>query len=395
MNVPGLAALVALAAAVAVPAQVHTGADVLAANGCAVLRGQRVGLVTNHTGRTTDGRRTIDVVAGADGVRLVALFAPEHGALGTLDAKVDDDKDAATGLPIHSLYGETRTPTAAMLADVDTLVFDVQDAGCRFYTYLSTMRNCLEAAARSGKRFVVLDRPNPIGGVRMEGPVAGADRLDFVAAHRVPVRHGLTAGELARLIVGEDGLRVDLTVVACEGWQRADTWERTGLPWIAPSPNLRRVPQALLYPGIGLIEGTNVSVGRGTATPFEVVGAPWCDGKALAARLRAAELPGVAFVPVEFTPTASTHQGHRCSGIEIELLDWRTFEPVRTGVHIACALRALHREQWDAGHLDWLLKDATAAAAIRDGEAADAIVARWQKDLELFRLRRRPFLLYE
>jgi uncharacterized protein YbbC (DUF1343 family) len=375
--------------------QVRTGADVLAANGVAELRGRKVGLITNHTGRTARGVRTVDVLAQAKGATLVALFSPEHGWEGKVDEKVGDTRDAATGLPVFSLYGETRVPTDAMLAGVDTLVFDIQDIGCRFYTYLSTMRNCLEVAAAKGLRFVVLDRPNPIGGVRNEGPMLAKDRQDFVGAHRIPLRHGLTAGELARMIAGEDGLKVDLHVVRCEGWQRADLWDATGLPWVNPSPNMRSLTQALLYPGIGLLEGTNLSVGRGTDTPFEMLGAPWCDGVALAARLRAAKLPGVTFVPVQFTPTASKFRGEPCAGVQVAITDWATFEPVRTGIHVACALRALHADSWDVMKLDWLLKHASTHDAILAGTAADTIVATWAKELDLFRLRKKPFLLYE
>ncbi len=376
-------------------AQARTGVDVLAASDCEALRGRKVGLITNHTGRTHDGRRTVDVLAENENVTLTALFSPEHGWEGVLDAKVGDSRDARTGLPVYSLYGETREPTDAMLANVDTLVFDIQDIGCRFYTYVSTMRNCLRAAATRNLRFVVLDRPNPIGGLRFAGPVLAAERQDFVGAHRIPVQHGMTAGELARMMVGEDGIRVDLTVIRNEGWQRADLWDRTGLCWINPSPNMRCLTQAMLYPGIGLLEGTNLSVGRGTDTPFEVLGAPWCDGVGLAARLRAENLPGVTFVPVRFSPTASKHEGKSCSGINVVITDWRSFEAVRTGLHVACALRALHPDDWDTSRLDWLLKHQPSCAAILAGTAADTIVATWQKDLELFRIRRKPFLLYE
>jgi uncharacterized protein YbbC (DUF1343 family) len=375
-------------------AQTLTGADVLAAERCERLRGRHVGLVTNHTGRLRDGRRTVDVLHAAEGVQLVALFAPEHGWHGVLDEAVGDGKDAATGLPVFSLYGETRAPTETMLAGIDTLVFDVQDVGCRFYTYLSTMRNCLEAAAARQLRFVVLDRPNPLGGLRMEGPVAARERLDFTAAHRIPLRHGLTVGELARMIQGEDGLQVELDVVACTGWQRADLWADTGLVWVDPSPNLRSVTQALLYPGIGLLEGTNLSVGRGTDRPFEQFGAPWCDGVELAAALRAGDLPGVAFVPVRFTPDASTFAGVACSGVQVVVTDWRTFEPVRTGVHVAVALRRLFAETWQTARLDWLWKHAPSHERLLAGDDAATIVAGWQKDLDLFRMRRAPFLLY-
>jgi uncharacterized protein YbbC (DUF1343 family) len=390
---PFVIATAPLAAQAAVP--VRTGIDVLAANGCEPLRGRKVGLITNHTGRTADGRRTVDVLHAAKDLQLVVLFSPEHGWDGVLDEKVGDSKDAATGLRVFSLYGETRRPTAPMLDGVDTLVFDIQDIGCRFYTYLATMRNCLEVAAEKGLRFVVLDRPNPIGGVAHEGPMLPADRADFVAAHRLPIRHGLTAGELARMICGEDGVRADLHVVACEGWRRAELFDRTGLPWVNPSPNMRRLSQALTYPGIGLLEGTNLSVGRGTDTPFEILGAPWCDGVKLAAALRAANLPGVAFVPVRFTPTASKFRGVECGGVHVLPTDWSTFQPVRTGIHVACALHALHANEWDTKKLDWLLKHPPTHDAILAGDAADAIAAKWAAELDLFRMRKKPFLLYE
>jgi uncharacterized protein YbbC (DUF1343 family) len=390
-----LATCSGVALAAAGPAQVRTGVDVLAANGCAELVGRKVGLITNHTGRTADGRRTADVLHGAKDVSLVALFAPEHGFDGVLDAAVGDTKDRATGLPVFSLYGDTRTPTDAMLVGVDTLVFDVQDVGCRFYTYAATLRNCLEAAAARKLRVVVLDRPNPIGGVRVEGPVLAGGRLDFTGAHRVPLRHGLTLGELARMIAGEDGVQVDLQVIACQGWQRADLYDATGLPWIDPSPNMRRLSQALLYPGIGLLETTNVSVGRGTDTPFEVLGAPWCDGVALAAALRAANLRGVTFVPVRFTPRASTHRGSECGGVHVLLTDWAVFEPVRTGLHVAAALHRLFPREWNGKKLDVLLKHEPTRDAILAGTPPDDVVAGHAKELQLFRLRRKPFLLYE
>ncbi|MBL8732769.1 MAG: DUF1343 domain-containing protein [Planctomycetes bacterium] len=389
------AALAPVPAPSQTPAPTQTGADVLAADGCLALRGRQVGLVTNHTGRTSDGRRVVDVIAAAEGVTLVTLFSPEHGWEGAVDEKVGDSRDAATGLRVWSLYGETRRPTATMLAGVDTLVFDIQDIGCRFYTYVSTLRNCLEAAAEHGQRVVVLDRPNPLGGLAMAGPVLADERRDFVGAHRVPVRHGMTAGELARMMVGEDGIGCELQVIACRGWQRADLWADTGLPWINPSPNMRTVTAALLYPGIGLLEGTNLSVGRGTDTPFEVLGAPWCDGVRLAAALRAARLPGVAFVPVSFTPTASRFRGERCGGVHFVVTDWRSFEPLRLGITVATVLRRHHPDAWQLDKLDWLLKHAPTAERIRDGAEVDGIVAAWQPDLQLFRRRRQPFLLYE
>ena len=392
-------AVVTLLAVACVPAQdrgdVETGIDVLLAAQCRALDNRSVGLITNHTGRTRDGQRTVDALHAADNVALVALFSPEHGWEGVIDAKVDDTIDAATGLKVFSLYGETKQPSAAMLQGVDTLVFDIQDIGCRFYTYIATMRNCLEAAADHDLRFVVLDRPNPIGGLQMAGPVLPRNRRDFVAAHTIPLRHGMTVGELARMMVGEDGIKVELEVIACRGWQRADWWQHTGLTWINPSPNMRRLTQAILYPGIGLIEGTNISVGRGTDTPFEIIGAPWCDGRQLAAALNQRRLPGVTFVPVRFTPTSSKHRGVECGGVHVLATNWRTIEPVRVGMHVASALQQLFGSDWDTKRLDWLLKHATSCEQLRAGKPADDIIAAWRPALDVFRLRRQPFLLYQ
>lgn len=398
MHCPAVPLALALAVgllSLSAPAQVQTGVDRLVAEECEQLRDRKVGLITNHTGLTLNGRRTVDVLHEAKEVTLVSLFSPEHGWLGVVDKKIGDTIDKATGLKVFSLYGKTRKPTDEMLRGIDTLVFDIQDIGCRFYTYIATMRAALEAAAQHKLRFVVLDRPNPIGGIAMAGPVMKNSRRDFVGAHTIPLRHGMTAGELARMIVGETGLRVQLDVIACTGWQRADYWQDTGLTWVNPSPNMRRLTQALTYPGVGLVEGTNVSVGRGTDTPFEILGAPWCDGTQLANHLNAAKLPGVAFVPVRFTPTSSKHKDIECGGVHILVTDWRAFEAVRTGMHIACALHSLFADDWDTKRLDWLLKDQTSYDAILAGTKADDIISTWRQPLDLFRLRRSPFLIYE
>ncbi len=389
-----LALLFATALAAQTPAPVRNGIDVLVATNGKELAGRNCGLITNHTGRAADGRRTIDVLAALPDVHLRAIFSPEHGLAGALDQNgIAHGRDEATGLPIWSLYGETRKPTAAMLEGLDTLVFDIQDIGCRFYTYVSTMGECLEAAAEHRLRFVVLDRPNPIGGDRMAGPLLDRGQESFVGWHTIPVRHGMTAGELMRMFQGERGLQVEAQVIACDGWSRRDTFDRTGLRWTNPSPNMRSLTEALLYPGIGLLEGTNLSVGRGTDTPFERIGAPWCDGVQLAARLRQQDLAGVAFVPIEFTPTASKHQGKACAGVAIAITDWATFEPVGTGLAIACALRDLCPE-WQHDKLPWLLRNQKAYDAFAAGKDAPAIQAGWQQDLDLFRMRRKPFLLY-
>lgn len=388
--------LLPLLAAAPLAAQVRPGADLVAAEGHEALRGRKCGLITNHTGVTQDGRRTIDVLAAREDVELLAIFSPEHGLQGTLDHNgIGHGTDEATKLPVWSLYGETRKPTTEMLRGLDTLVFDIQDIGCRFYTYVSTMGLCLEAAAEHDLRFVVLDRPNPIGGERIEGPLLPKDQESFVGWHTIPLRHGMTAGELMRMFQGERGLRVDAHVVPCAGWRRSMLYDATGLYWVDPSPNMRSLTEALVYPGIGLLEGTNLSVGRGTDTPFEVLGAPWCDGARLAARLRELELPGVAFVPVHFTPDASKHQGERCSGINVAITDREAFRPVATGIAIACALRDLFAGDWRHERLQWLLRSPSTYEAFVQGQDAAAITASFEKDERLFRMRRKPFLVYE
>src|SRR5262249_19547880 len=323
-------------------AEVLTGLDVLARERFARLKGRRVGLVPNRTGRARDGRPAIDLLHAAEGVRLVALFSPEHGIRGALDAKVPDTKDEKTGLPVYSLYGQRRRPTADTLKGIDTLVFDLQDAGCRFYTYISTLGLVLESAAEHKLKVVVLDRPNPVGGVAVEGPVLDAGRESFVAYHALPVRHGLTVGELALLFNKERKIGADVEVVRMEGWRRGDLYDRTGLAWVNPSPNLRSLGAALLYPGIGLVEPTNGSVGRGTDRPFEWFGAPWLDGRRVAVALAEEGLAGVRFVPHTLTPTGSVHKGKECGGVQVFVDDWAAFRPVRTGLAVACVLRRLH-----------------------------------------------------
>ena len=291
------------------------GVDRLVVEQCRSLRGRRIGLITNHTGVTRDLRPTLDLLADAPDVLLLTLFSPEHGIRGEVDAPVADGIDVKTGLPIHSLYGARTAPTAEQVKGLDTLIYDVQDIGTRFYTYISTLGRCMEAAAEHKLRFIVLDRPNPIGGIAVEGPIADSDLLDFTAYHTIPVRHGLTVGELARLFAAEKELPLDLHVLKMEGWTRDMWWDETNLTWINPSPNMRSATQALLYPGIGLIEFTNVSVGRGTDTPFEHIGAPWIRERDLAESLNDRNLPGVRFVPVRFTPGSSTHAGRPCGGV--------------------------------------------------------------------------------
>ncbi|HEV2761474.1 MAG TPA: exo-beta-N-acetylmuramidase NamZ domain-containing protein [Pyrinomonadaceae bacterium] len=376
-------------------AEVLTGIDVLARDGFKQLSGMRVGLVTNHTGRDRRGRATIDVLREAPGVRLVALFSPEHGIRGALDDKVSDEKDEKTGLPVFSLYGETRRPRAEHLKDLDAIVFDIQDVGTRFYTYISTLGYVMEEAAKAGKPVYVLDRPNPINGTDVEGPVADPDRLSFIAYHTVPVRHGMTVGELAQLFNEQRGIGCDLRVVKMENWRRAMWLDSTGLLWVNPSPNMRSLTEATLYPGVGLLEMTNVSVGRGTDTPFELFGAPWLDGQRVAAHLNARGLAGVRFVPVRFTPRASVFKGEECGGVNVIVTDRARFSPVRVGLEIAATLRQLYPQEWKVDDYMRLLNNADTHARLKRGERPDEIIRAWQPRLEEFRAARAKVLIYK
>jgi uncharacterized protein YbbC (DUF1343 family)/CubicO group peptidase (beta-lactamase class C family) len=371
------------------------GIDVLVAEGFAPLRGKRVGLVTNQTGRTRRGESTIDLVAAAKDVTLVALFSPEHGIHGELDDKVSSSRDEKTGLTIHSLYGDTRRPTDAMLDGIDTLVVDLQDVGVRFYTYPATMAYLLEAAARRKLTIVVLDRPNPIDGFDVEGPGLDASAIGFNGYLPMPIRHGMTIGELARLFNGEKKLGADLTVVAMKNWRRGDWFEDTGLPWTNPSPNLRNMVAASVYPGIGAIEGTNVSVGRGTDTPFEQIGAPWIDGVALGAALNARALAGIRFYPVTFTPAPGAKLGGQvCHGVFMVLTDRDRLRPVRVGLEIASALSRLYGAQFKLEDAATLFGSKATLERIRAEQEPGSIAATWSADEAQWRATRAKYLMY-
>ena len=386
----------ALATNSAIPdTSVLNGIDVLERDNFKQLAGMRIGLVTNHTGRDRAGRSTIDALYKAPNVKLVALFSPEHGIRGAADEKVSDSKDEQTGLPIYSLYGETRRPKVEQLKDLDALVFDIQDIGTRFYTYISTLGYVMEEAAKAQRPVFVLDRPNPIGGIDVEGPIADADKLSFTAYHRIPVRHGMTIGELAKLFNQERNIGCDLKVVAMEGWRRGMWLDETNLLWVNPSPNMRSLTEATLYPGIGLLETTNVSVGRGTDTPFEVVGAPWIDGQQLAAFLNNRRIPGVRFVPVRFTPVSSVFRGEECGGVNIIVTERDRLRPVLNGLEMAVALRKLYPGEWKVDSYLRLLVNADSLERLKRGESAADIVRSWSEGLEEFRNRRARALIYK
>jgi uncharacterized protein YbbC (DUF1343 family)/CubicO group peptidase (beta-lactamase class C family) len=375
---------------------VKCGIDVLASRDFAPLKGRRVGLVTNHTGKSADGRSTIDILFHAPDVKLVKLFSPEHGVRGALDVeKIADDVDEATKLPIVSLYeGKKRKPSADDLDGLDVLVYDIQDIGVRYYTYISTLGLVLEAAKEAGKKVVVLDRPNPINGLDFGGPVRDDDQASFIAYHALPIRHGMTVGELARLYNGERKIGVDLEVVPCEGWTRDATYDRTGLLWTNPSPNMRSLTEAMLYPGVGWLEATNLATGRGTDEPFERVGAPWIKPVEWARALNEASIPGARFTPIEFVPSERQYKGERCGGVQILIVDWSTFDPIKLGLGLASTLRKGYRDQWKPERLLHMLADRDTYQAILDGKSTARIEALWVQELDDFAEVRDRYLIY-
>jgi uncharacterized protein YbbC (DUF1343 family)/CubicO group peptidase (beta-lactamase class C family) len=375
-------------------AHTKTGLDVLVEQKFAPLAGKRVGLITNHTGIARDGTSAIDLLHKAEGVQLVALFSPEHGIAGRADDKVASGTDPATGLPIHSLYGDTRRPTDEMLRGVDVLVFDIQDAGVRFYTYITTMAYAMEEAAKRKIPFVVLDRPNPLGGEAIEGPILDRDRLSFVGYFPLPVRYGMTLGELALLFNAENKIGADLRVIAMDDWRRSDGYESTGLAWIGPSPNLRSLDAALLYPGIEIQQAGGVSVGRGTDTPFELFGAPWIRGAELADYLNRRFVPGVRFVPVRFTPREGLHKGVACEGAALVITDRWALNSMLMGMEIAAALWKLYPADFKLEKIITLVGNAATLDRLKKGDPPDRIVNDWADDLETFKKMRAKYLLY-
>lgn len=372
---------------------VLNGIDVLKREGFAALNNLRVGLITNQTGVDAERNATIDLFARAPKVKLRALFSPEHGIRGALDQeKIGDGKDGKTGRPIYSLYGERRAPTPEQLQELDALVFDIQDIGCRFYTYISTLRLCMEAAARAGKPFFVLDRVNPVGGLAVEGP-AMVDKEAFTATHPVPLRHGMTVGELARMMNQERGIGADLRIIRLAGWRRELLFDQTGLPWLSPSPNMRNLEAALLYPGIGLLE-FSVSVGRGTDSPFQVVGAPYVDDLRLAYEMNKLGLPGIRFMPVRFTPEASVFKGEPCGGVRMQITDRAHMQPVLTGLALVTTLQRLHPKQFDLEKVQTLLNSRRLLEAVRAGRSARELETLYQAELGNFRARRAAHLMY-
>jgi len=369
------------------------GIDVLKLEGFRRLKGLKVGLITNHTGQDLHRRSTIDLLHDHASVHLQALFSPEHGIRGQLDGEVADGKDDRTGLPIHSLYGAHRQPQAEHLTGLDALVFDIQDIGCRFYTYISTMGLAMEAASKAGLKFFVLDRVNPINGLQVEGPVLLGE-TDFVGFHPIPIRHGMTVGELAWMFKEEQQLPLDLRVVPVRHWKRDMALDATGQAWTSPSPNMRNLKQAWLYPGIGILETTHLSVGRGTDTPFEIFGAPFIHDLELAAALNRLALPGVSFTPIRFTPESSKFAGEMCQGVYLSILDRARVQPVELGIQIALTLHRLYPEAWETGGLNRLLRHPPTVQGVESDASMESLRKAWEQDHAQFLKRREAFLMY-
>ena len=385
--------------------QVLTGLDALEAESFKRLLGdatpgkpKRIGLVTNQTGLDASGARTIDVLAHVPGLELKAIFSPEHGVTGQVDTTdIANTKDVATGVTVYSVYGATdaaRRPSVDVLTSLDAVVYDIQDAGVRFYTYETTLGYFLEGAAKAGIEVFVLDRPDPITGSFVQGPVATPGKESFVTYHSLPVRHGMTVGELAKLFNEERNIHARLTVIPMTGWQRGDWFDSTSLTWTNPSPNLRSVNEATLYPGVGLVEGTNISVGRGTDTPFEVVGAPWIKAREFAQYLNARMLSGVRFVPVTFMPTSSNYANQVCQGVNIIVTDRNGLDAPELGIELASALLKLYPKDYKIDRMPQLLVDQESFDAILRGDDPRRIADGWREGLEKFGETRKKYLLY-
>ncbi len=375
--------------------RVLNGIDVLREQNFEPLAGKRVALITNHTGVSIDGTTTIDLLYKSKTCKLVALFSPEHGIRGIMDTKVGSSVDESTGLPIYSLYGDIKRPTAEMLKKIDALVFDIQDIGARFYTYITTMAYCMEEAAKANIPFYVLDRPNPVGGMSVEGPMLDADKSSFVGYMPLPIRHGMTVGELARYFNAEKGIGAQLHIVEMKGWRRSYYFWDTGQLWIDPSPNMRNMLEAILYPGVCLLEGTNVSVGRGTDRPFEIVGAPWIEPRRLAASLQAARISGVQFVPIFFTPNAGNNQGMKCGGVSLLITDPLKLNSVLLGLTLVSILHRLYPEKFDIDPVMELLGNAEAMRKLKKGLPPTEALQTDSPDFRNFLAKRRNALIYD
>jgi len=377
---------------------VLSGLDVLVRENFAPLKGKRIGLISNHSALDCHGRHILDLMIKSKNVKLQAIFAPEHGFRGIVDETVQNSKDEKTGVMIYSLYGKTYRPTPEELKDIDALVFDIQDIGARFYTYISTMAMCMEEAAKNNIEFIVLDRPNPITGLRVDGPIQDRElNRKFTSYFPMPIIHGMTIGELAQMFNDYYGIQCKLTIIHMEGWKRAMFFDETGLSWSNPSPNIRNVTEEILYPAIALTESSesNVSVGRGTQTPFEVVGAPWIDADKLVAEMKSRNLPGVKFTPYHFTPDSSKFKGELCHGFKITITDRHAFDTIGTGLNLLSALCKINPTTYKIEPNHGLVGSMDVIERIKKGEPIDKVRESYKNELSEFIKIRNQFIYYK
>jgi uncharacterized protein YbbC (DUF1343 family) len=376
------------------PAQVQPGIEVLASSGFAALNGKKIGLITNHSGIDSARRSTVTLLRCAPGVKLRAIFSPEHGLTGKLDEKVSSGTDPLSGLPVYSLYGQAKKPTREMLRGLDALVYDIQDVGARYYTYITTLAYAMEAAAAAGLDFVVLDRPNPITASMVQGPVMDRTMKSFIGYYPLPIRYGMTPGEVAQYYNREAGIGARLQVVPMKGYRRDAWFDQTRLPWVDPSPNLRNLTESILYCGVGIVESANVSVGRGTPTPFEVVGAPWISGHRLADYLQRRKIPGVSVEAVSFVPRSDRYCGRTCQGVRVRLVDRNNFDGPAFGIELASALYNLYPGKFDFGNTLGMIGSREVLQAIKNRVDPRQIRQGWQAGLAIFLQKRQKYLLY-
>ncbi|MGE7607087.1 exo-beta-N-acetylmuramidase NamZ family protein [Peribacillus frigoritolerans] len=380
--------------------KVSPGIEVLLKDEKNVLRGKKVGLITNPTGIDSKLTSIVDLLHDDPDIHLTALFGPEHGVRGDAQAgaSVEYYIDEKTGLPVYSLYGKTKKPTPEMLKDVEVLVFDIQDVGTRYYTYIYTMAYAMEAAKENDIPFIVLDRPNPQGGESVDGPVLEPEFSSFVGLYPIPLKHGMTVGELATLFNEEFKIGADLKVIKMKGWKRDMDYDDTGLPFVLPSPNMPTVSTTFVYPATGLIEGTNVSEGRGTTKPFELIGAPYINSDELAGKLNALRLPGVKFRAASFTPTFSKHAGKLSHGVEVYITDREEFKAVPTGLHIIKTIQDLYPGDFEflaANNFNLLIGNGWVMSRIKEGSSVNEIMKEYQVKQEAFKKVRKNYLLYK
>lgn len=378
-------------------AEVQTGLDILVASDFSQLQGRRIGLITNHSGIDREWNSTIDLLSKASAVKLVALFSPEHGIRGLEERPVSSSVDERTGLPIYSLYTEKQQrPSDEMLKGIDTLVYDIQDVGARFYTYITTLAYTMEAAAEHHLKYIVLDRPNPIAGIRVEGPALDANHVSFVGYFpRMTIRHGMTVGELARMFNEERKIGADLEVIQMRGWRRWQWFDETGLPWVSPSPNIRNMNEALLYPAVATLEGANVSVGRGTDTPFEIFGAPWIDGNQLAKKVLAARIAGLRAYPIRFVPNAKPFAHESCGGLSLMVVERDSFDAGRAMVALASALHQLYPTKFQIDKILPLLGNEEFLQELKGDAPLKTLFNSMDAEEEPFKKIRQKYLIYK